>query len=77
MALANTTEGAARATVLRITQTETSHGFVAWQALVDGYAPKSSNDQAIALSSCETELEGENAEELASLGTLDEEGEWC
>ena len=26
-----------------------SHGFVAWQALVDGYAPKSSNDPTIAL----------------------------
>ena len=49
LALANATEGAARATVLRITQTKPSHGFVAWQALVDGYAPKSSNDPAIAL----------------------------
>ena len=49
MALANATDGAARATVLRVTQTEPSHGFVAWQALVDGYAPKSSNDLAIAL----------------------------
>ena len=49
LALANATEGAARATVLRITQTEPSHGFVAWQALADGYAPKSSNDPAIAL----------------------------
>ena len=29
--------------------TEPSRGFVAWQALVDGYAPKSSNDPAIAL----------------------------
>ena len=36
VALANATEGAARATVLRITQTEPSHGFVAWQALIDG-----------------------------------------
>ena len=43
------TEGPARATVLKVTQTEPSCGFVAWQALVDGYAPKSSNDQAIAL----------------------------
>ena len=49
VALANVTEGAARATVLKITQTEPSHGFVAWQALVDGYAPKSSNDPATAL----------------------------
>ena len=49
VALANATEDAARATVLRITQTEPSHGFVAWQALVDGYVPKSSNDLAIAL----------------------------
>ena len=49
MALANATEGAARATVLRTTQMEPSRGFVAWQALVDGYAPKSSNDPAIAL----------------------------
>ena len=47
--MANATEGAARATVLRITQTEPSHRFVAWQALVDGYAPKSSNDPARAL----------------------------
>ena len=36
VALANATEGAARATVLRITQTEPSDGFVAWQTLVDG-----------------------------------------
>ena len=49
VALANATEGAARATVLSITQTEPSHGFVAWQALVDGCASKSSNDLAIAL----------------------------
>ena len=49
VALANVTEGAARATVLKVTQTEPSHGFVAWQALVDGYAPKSSNDPATAL----------------------------
>ena len=46
VAMANATEGAARATVLSITQTEPSHGFV---ALVDGCAPKSSNDPAIAL----------------------------
>ena len=43
------TEGAARATVLRIALTEPSQGFVAWQTLVDGYAPKSSNDPAISL----------------------------
>ena len=49
LVLANATEGAARATVLRITKTEPSHGLVAWQSLVDGYAPKSSNDPAIAL----------------------------
>ena len=48
VALANVTEGAATATVLKVTQAEPSHGFVAWQALVDGYAPKSSNDPAIA-----------------------------
>ena len=29
------------------------------------------------LSSCESEPEGENAEELTSLETHDEEGEWC
>ena len=34
---------------VKVTQTELSHGFVAWQALVDGYAPKSSNDPAMAL----------------------------
>ena len=49
VALAKETEGAARATVLKVAQTEPSHGFVAWQALVDGYEPKSSNDPAIAL----------------------------
>ena len=49
VALANATEGAARATVLMITQTEPSYGFVAWQALVDNYAPKSSSDPATAL----------------------------
>ena len=43
--LANATEGAARSTVLKVTQVEPSHGFVAWQALVDGNAPKSSNDR--------------------------------
>ena len=30
VAKANATEGAARAAVLRITQTEPSHGFVVW-----------------------------------------------
>ena len=49
VAVANVTEGPARATVLKVTQTEPSHGFVAWQALVDGYAAKSSNDPATAL----------------------------
>ena len=49
VALANVTEGAARAKVLKVTQTEPRHGFGAWQALADGYAPKSSNDPAIAL----------------------------
>ena len=47
--LANVTEGAARSTVLKVTQVEPSHGFVAWQALVDGYAPKSANDPVVAL----------------------------
>ena len=47
--LANATEGAARSTVLKVTKVEPSHGFVARQALVDGYAPKSSNDPATAL----------------------------
>ena len=46
MALANVTEGAARATVFKVTQTQKSHGFVAWQALVDGFAPKSSKDHS-------------------------------
>ena len=49
MALANVSEGVARSTVLKVTQVEPSYGFVAWQALVDGYAPKSSNGPAIAL----------------------------
>ena len=49
VALANVTEGAARATVLKVTQTELGLGIVAWQALVDGHAPKSSNDPATAL----------------------------
>ena len=49
VALVNATEGAARATVLKVTQVESSHGFVACQALVDGYAPKPSNDLAVAL----------------------------
>ena len=43
---ANVTDGAARSTVLNVTQVESSDGFVAWQALVDGYAPRSSNDPA-------------------------------
>ena len=50
VALANVTEGA-RATALRVTQVEPSHGFVAWQALVDGLALRPSNDPAIALQS--------------------------
>ena len=50
MALVNATEGAARSTVLKVTQVKPSHGFVPWQALVDGCAPKSSSDPAIALS---------------------------
>ena len=45
VALAKVTEGAARATVLKVSQAEPSHGLVAWQALVDGYAPKSSMTQ--------------------------------
>ena len=49
MALPNATEGAARSTVLKVTQVEPIHGFVAWQALVDGCAPKSSNDPVMAL----------------------------
>ena len=49
MSLAKVTKGAARSTVLKVTQAEPSHGFVAWPALVDGYAPKSSNDPAVAL----------------------------
>ena len=49
VALTSVTEGAARSTVLKVTQVEPSHGFVARQALVDGYAPKSSNDPAKAL----------------------------
>ena len=49
VALASVTGGLARATVLKATQTEPSRGFVAWPALVHGYAPKSSNDPAIAL----------------------------
>ena len=64
--LANATEGAARAAVLRITQTEPSHGFVAWQALVDGYAPKSSNhpgDSAAAHTCDAQEVQGRDGAE--------------
>ena len=65
VSLATVTEGAARATVLKVTQTEPSHGFVAWQALVDGYAPKSSNDPAIALQpTLATPKKCKDAEEL-------------
>ena len=49
VALANVTEGAARPTVLKVTQVEPLHGFVAWQALVDCHAYKSSNEPATAL----------------------------
>ena len=49
VALASATEGAARSTVLKVTQVEPSHGFMEWQALVDSYAPKSSPDPAMAL----------------------------
>ena len=44
VSLANVTEGAARSTVLKVTQVEPSHGFVTWQAPEDGSAPKSSDD---------------------------------
>ena len=40
VALTKVTESAARSTVLKATQVEPSHGSVAWQALVHGYAPK-------------------------------------
>ena len=49
VALASATEDAAGSTVLKVTQVKPSHGVVAWQALVDGYAPKTSNDPAVAL----------------------------
>ena len=48
-ALVKVTEGAAGSTVLKVTHVEPSHGFVAWQALVHGYAHKSSHNPAIAL----------------------------
>ena len=48
VALATVREGAARSTLLKVTQVERSRGFVAQQALVDGCAPKSSNDTATA-----------------------------
>ena len=41
VAFANATEGAARSTVVMVTQVEPSYGFVTRHALVDGYAPKS------------------------------------
>ena len=47
VALASATEGAARSTVLKVSQAEPSHGFVAWQEMVEGYAPKSLNDPAM------------------------------
>ena len=49
MALATVTEGVARSTVLNATQVEPSNGCVARKALVDGCAPNSSNDPAMAL----------------------------
>ena len=49
VAPASVTEGAARSTVLQVRQVEPRHGLVARQALVDGYASKSSNDPATAL----------------------------
>ena len=49
VALVSATEGAARSTVLKVCQAEPSHGIVAWQEMVDGYAPKSLNDPATAL----------------------------
>ena len=65
VALATVTEGAARSTVRKVTQVEPSHGFVAWQALVDGYALKSSNDRALALQPIPaTHKRCEDAEEL-------------
>ena len=46
LALANVTEGAARSTVLKVSQTEPGRG---WQAVVDGFSPNSSNAPATAL----------------------------
>ena len=48
VALASATEGAARSTVQKVTQVEPG-GIEAWQALVDGCAPKSLNDPGIGL----------------------------
>ena len=41
------------------------------------YPTNSIDEEDDQTSSCESEPEGENAEELASLETPDEEGEWC
>ena len=65
VALACATEGPARSTVLKVTHVAPSHGFVAWQALLDGHAPKSSNDPAVALqpTTCDTQpMQGRKGE---------------
>ena len=49
VALATVTEGAARSTVVKVTQVEPCHRFVAWQAPVNGHALKSLNDPTAAL----------------------------
>ena len=77
VALANATEGAAMSTVLKDTQVEPCHGFVAWHALVDGYAPKSSNDPSHSATAhtCDTwKMQGRKVIERKAHGMVIEGG---
>ena len=65
---------AARATVLRITLTEPSRGFVAWQALVDVYVPTSLKESAAAHTRDAQEVQGREGAEGKAHSVVTESG---
>ena len=66
-AVANVTEGPARATVLKVTQTEPSRGFVAWQALVDGICDRFNSSISLPLHCLHTWDSSKNVGRFLSL----------
>ena len=55
MALASGTGGAARSTVLKVTQVEPSQGFVAWEALVDETTMRPRPGDSVAAHTCDAQ----------------------